>query len=284
MKPIQTMPAETARSIKWIFSDIDDTITKDNKIVPDAYRALCDLKKAGFKVFVITGRSAGWGQIHLQEWPIDGAIAENGAISYCSPEYSKGRDSSCSPPVAGEPAAHEASFDTIIHPSAVRNNHPALLRAAQKVYETIPCAKPALDNRFRLYDYAVDHAEYVSPPLSEADVASIVRIFKDEGCMAKASSIHVNAWFGTYNKLEAALQVLTTLENYTDSGCREQVLFVGDAPNDESMFEHFPNACAVANIDIWKNSITHFPSWVSAGRYGEGFAEIADYLLFAARV
>jgi HAD superfamily hydrolase (TIGR01484 family) len=254
MKPIASMDAETALAIRWVLTDIDDTMTMHGKLVPEAYATLCDLKRSGLRVIAVTGRSAGWGRIHLQEWPLDGAITENGAVSY----YNEG---------------------TIIHPSAVRNTDPALLRSIASALQAVPRAKPSGDNDLRLFDYAIDHAEKIDPPLTSAEVAEIVGIFERGGCMAKPSSIHINTWMGSFNKREAALDFLGQREGYVDARDRDKVLYVGDALNDEVMFEYFPNACAVANIDIWLDRMTHTPAWVSKKRYGEGFAEIGKHLL-----
>lgn len=266
MKPIQFMSPETARSVRWILTDIDDTMTMQGKLVPEAYTTLCNLKKSGFIVIAVTGRSAGWGEVHLQEWPIDGVITENGAVSYYRTEPGEGTQS---------------NIDTLVHPSAVRNTAPALRCAAEEALRRFPRAKPAGDNHFRLYDYAIDHAEYVQPPLSAAEVEGIVDIFQAAGCMAKPSSIHINCWIGSFNKKETTVAFLEKYCNYRDAIDREKVIYIGDALNDEVMFAHFPNACAVANIDIWLKQMTQYPAWVSNGRYGIGFAEIGRHILTA---
>jgi len=254
MKPISAMDAATARSIRWVCTDIDDTMTRGGKLVSEAYAALCDLKASGLRVFAVTGRSAGWGEVHLNEWPIDGVIAENGAIAY----------------VPG---------GSLVAPSAVPNTDADLRRAAELAYQAVPRARPARDNHFRLYDYAVDHAEFVNPPLSAAEVEKIVGVFQAAGCVAKPSSIHVNCWKGTFNKLEAVLALLRNTEGYDDALDRGKVLYVGDALNDEVLFGHFPNASAVANVSLWLDQMTHRPAWVSEAGYGEGFAEIARRVL-----
>lgn len=259
MKPIQLMPAETARAIRWVLTDIDDTMTQNGRLVSEAYSTLCALADSGLPVVAVTGRSAGWGEVHLQEWPVDGVIAENGAVSY----FRSGAD----------------GFGSLVHPSAVRNTDPALQRAAEKSYLAVPRARPARDNHFRLYDYAIDHAEYVAPPLSEAEVTEITEIFAKEGCTAKPSSIHINCWIGSFNKRESVLAFLTKVYGYDDKIDREKVLYVGDALNDEVMFEYFPNACAVANVDLWLDRMRHEPAWVSSSRYGAGFAEIGRHVL-----
>lgn len=263
MKPIASMSEQTAKAFRWVLTDIDDTMTKHGKLVPEAYQTLCDLSKNGLRVIAVTGRSAGWGEVHLQEWPISGAITENGAVSYYRVEKPD------QPMVTG----------TLVDPSAVRNTDPALERAATEAYRLVKRAKPAPDNHFRLYDYAIDHAENVYPPLTEAEIAGIIAVFEREGCVAKPSSIHINTWIGSFNKRESSLAFLTQVEGYRDALDRDKVLYIGDALNDEVMFEYFPNACAVANIDRWLDQMTFIPSWISLGRYGEGFAEIGQKIL-----
>lgn len=258
MQPIHQMPRETARSIRWILTDIDDTMTMHGKLVSEAYAMLCDLKSSGLRVIAVTGRSAGWGEVHLQEWPIDAVITENGAVSY----FSK-----------------NGQVETLAHPSAVRNTDAAFARAAAAAYAAVPRARPARDNHFRLYDYAVDHSEYVTPPLSESEVNGIIHIFEGEGCVAKPSSIHINCWIGSFNKRESALALLRDAEGYDDARDRSKVLYIGDALNDEVMFEYFPNACAVANVDQWLDRMSSKPAWVSSERYGAGFAEIGRFIL-----
>jgi HAD superfamily hydrolase (TIGR01484 family) len=263
MKAISLLTAETARLIQWVLTDIDDTMTCGGILVPEAYATLCALKSAGLRVVAVTGRSSGWGEVHLQEWPIDAAITENGAICWF-------RDRS---------PAGEYQTGNLVHPSAVRNTAPAIARAAASAFRAVPRARAAGDNHLRLYDFAIDHAERVQPPLTENEVAEIVGIFEQEGCMAKPSSIHINTWIGSFNKREAALMYLKEQEGYTDETDREKVLYIGDALNDEVMFEYFPNACAVANIDIWLDRLVHTPAWISMGRFGAGFAEIGQKLL-----
>lgn len=263
MELIKNMTHKTAKAFRWVLTDIDDTMTMDGMLVPEAYTTLCELSKAGLKVIAVTGRSAGWGIAHLQEWPLDGAITENGAVSYF-------RDNTTS---------NSSVFGTIVHPSAVRNTDPAFLRASEAAYRLVPRARPANDNYLRLYDWAIDHAEYTSPALSDDEIQSIVSIFEKEGCVAKPSSIHINAWIGTFDKRQAAFAFLNQREVYDDSCDREKVLYVGDALNDEVMFEYFPNACAVANIDKWLPRLKHTPAWVSSQRFGAGFSEIGQTVL-----
>ena len=69
------------------------------------------------------------------------------------------------------------------------------------------------------------------------------------GLTAKVSSIHVNGWFGAYDKLAMTKQLMR--EAFGDRSrrrAREHYVFVGDSPNDAPMFAYFPHAVGVANI------------------------------------
>lgn len=260
MKPIQFLPASAARGVRWVLTDVDDTLTSGGVLAPEAYAALARLAAAGIPIVVVTGRSAGWAEAHLGEWPIEAAIAENGAVAYRRPRLGVARE-------------------TLVDPTVRPNTDPALRRAFTRALAAVPRAREAEDNRLRLYDLAVDHAERVDPPLSAEEVSRVIACFEEEGCRAQASSIHVNAWSGDFDKRRAAVRVLAEWWGYDDSRDREAVLYVGDALNDEGMFGHFPNAAAVANVDRWLDRLAHRPSWVSSARNGLGFAEIVGVFL-----
>jgi 3-deoxy-D-manno-octulosonate 8-phosphate phosphatase KdsC-like HAD superfamily phosphatase len=101
------------------------------------------------------------------------------------------------------------------------------------------------------------------------------------GLTAKVSSIHVNGWFGTYDKL-AMTKTLMREEFGSDlDATRDGYVFVGDSPNDAPMFAHFPHAVGVANITEFTGRLPHEPRYVTQARGGAGFRELADFLLAA---
>ena len=79
------------------------------------------------------------------------------------------------------------------------------IRAA--VLAEVPGAAVAADQAYREADLAIDFCEDV-PPLPPAAVERIVAIFERFGAIAKVSSIHVNGWFGGYDKLSTSRQFL----------------------------------------------------------------------------
>jgi hypothetical protein len=61
---------------------------------------------------------------------------------------------------------------------------------------------------------------------------------------------------------------------------KNQVIFVGDSPNDAPMFHYFPHSVGVANISRFIEKMAHRPAWITKNEGGYGFAEMADHLLF----
>jgi HAD superfamily hydrolase (TIGR01484 family) len=268
MKPIAGITRDEAAGIRFVLMDIDDTLTRKGKLPAESYAALWDLREAGLKVIPVTGRPAGWCDLIAREWPVDGVIGENGALAF----WEEGRDGSGGP---GNRPCLKQDF----HPNAIRNDHPALERIRTRVLAEVKGLRVAKDQFARLFDLALDFAEE-EPVLSLDEAERVRRIAEKEGAMAKVSSIHVNVWMGTYDKLAMAERFLSRRFGWRRSGSGDrEVIFVGDSPNDEPMFARFPLTCAVANIRRYKGLIRHEPAFVAEQEYGEGFAEIVRTIL-----
>ncbi len=259
MKPISNMTAAEACAVRYVLMDIDDTLTTEGKLPAESYVALWRLKEAGFVVLPITGRPAGWCDLIAREWPVDGVVGENGAFVFW--EEAEGRH-----------------LKVLTHEAAVKNDHPALARTIKRAMAEVPGCRPARDQFARLYDIAIDFAEE-EPVLPLSDALKIKAICDEEGARAKVSSIHVNAWMGDYDKLGMAKRYLAQRFGYDDARDRGSVVFVGDSPNDEPMFAHFPMACGVANVMRYRDMMKSLPAFIASKEGGAGFAEIADTLL-----
>ncbi len=57
---------------------------------------------------------------------------------------------------------------------------------------------------------------------------AIKNIFEDSGAVAKISSIHVNGWFGDYDKLSTCQLFVSSELGFELSEQREKFIFVGD--------------------------------------------------------
>jgi len=260
LKPISTLTSEEALRIQYVLMDIDDTLTTGGKLYAQSYEALWKLHNANLKVIPVTGRPAGWCDLIVREWPVDGVIGENGAIAFWE--------------------AEDHTLESLTHPNAIKNSDARLLSLCEHILSEIPKARIARDQFSRLYDIAIDFAEE-KPELSLFEAQRICSMFIQGGAHAKISSIHVNAWMGDYNKLSMAIQFLSTRFGYADTLNADSVVFVGDSPNDEPLFEHFPMSCAVANVFRYREIMTRFPHFVTQRESGSGFSEFADMLIMS---
>jgi HAD superfamily hydrolase (TIGR01484 family) len=255
------MPDRVRRSIRYVLTDIDDTLTTDGKLTPQAYDALARLHGAGKIVIPVTGRPAGWCDHIARMWPVDAVVGENGAF-YMRFDAAKGR---------------------LVQRFASGDDERAQMRSrlaaiGERILAAVPGAALASDQHYRETDLAIDYCEDV-PRLSRDDVDRIVAMMQAEGMTAKVSSIHVNGWFGHYDKLSMTRTVMREALGVDVDAEREAFVFAGDSPNDAAMFAFFPNAVGVANLRAFLGQIATPPAYITAHRAGRGFAELAETLL-----
>jgi len=259
--PIQTFPPEIAKSLLGIFFDIDDTFTTHGKIRPEPFQALWSLKDAGLRVVPITGRPAGWCDHIARMWPVDGVVGENGALTFWYDEQ--------------ERKVQRRYMD----PDPVRaENRRRLAAVRDEILRAVPGAAVSGDQPYREADLAIDFCEDVVRLPWEA-VKGICDIFDKHGATNKVSSIHVNGWFGAYNKLGMTKRFAHERWGLQLDDCRERFIFCGDSPNDEPMFEYFPYAAGVGNLLNFADQIEHLPAFIANEEGGKGFAEIAGTIL-----
>jgi hypothetical protein len=162
------------------------------------------------------------------------------------------------------------------------DTRPRLDALAREILAAVPGAAVAADQPYRLADLAIDFAEDVGP-LASGDIDRIVALFEAAGARAKVSSIHVNGWFGAWDKLATARRLLEEDFGMDVERHRDELVFIGDSPNDEPMFGFFPNAVGVANLRRFAPRMASLPAWITQNEAGAGFVELADLLLEARR-
>ena len=249
--------------IQVLLTDIDDTLTEHGRLPAESYLALQRLRRAGLAVIPVTGRPGGWCDLIARQWPVDGVIGENGALYF---RYLDGerRMLRCYARDAATRAADRLKLD----------------RIREEVLASVPGAAVAADQAYREADLAIDFCEDVAPLPPDA-IDRIVALFEDAGATAKVSSIHVNGWFGDYDKLGMARLLLESDFALDQAAQARAVLFVGDSPNDEPMFQAFPLSVGVANVLEHRARIGHLPAYVTAARSGAGFVELVRHLVVA---
>ena len=259
--PLAQMPYAVRRGIRGVLTDIDDTLSTHGRLTADAYAALARLRAAGKLVIPITGRPAGWCDHIARMWPVDAVVGENGAF-YMHHDDAKHR------------LTRRFVTDT-----AERADHRSRLAAiGERILRDVPGAALASDQRYRETDLAIDFCEDV-PPLPRTAVDRIVALMEAQGMTAKVSSIHVNGWFGSYDKLAMTRILLAEVFAVDLDAQREHFVFVGDSPNDAPMFAFFPNAVGVANVGPFLDRIASPPAYLTQREAGAGFVELADFLL-----
>lgn len=265
MQALNELPQAVAAGIHTVFSDIDDTITTGGQLTPAAYAALHDLRQAGLRVILITGRPAGWCDHIARMWPVDAVIGENGAFYDWHDQQ-----------------AGKLKCRHVLNEPARQQNAEKLLNVRDRILREVPGCALASDQFCRLYDLAIDFCEDV-PPLPESAVNHIVTLMTQAGMTAKVSSIHVNGWFGQYDKLSMAHLLMRERYGLELAQEREHCMFVGDSPNDAPMFAYLPHAVGVANVADFAMRMTALPAYITPSRGGAGFTELAQTLLAARR-
>ncbi len=256
---------EFKSKIEFVLTDIDDTITTEGQMGNRAYDALWKLHDAGLQIIPITGRPAGWCEMIARFWPVAGVIGENGGFYF---RYASEK--------ANSPKKMKRWFFS--DEKTIKMNQQKLAVIEKEILKKVSGAAISSDQFCRLMDLAVDFCEDVTP-LDVNAIEHIVKIFESHGAQAKVSSIHVNGWFGQYNKLSTTFEFFRKEYGLSESEVLKKAIFVGDSPNDEPMFEKFPNSFGVANIQNFAKQIKTLPAFVAPSKGGEGFAEIAERIL-----
>lgn len=260
LRPVAELDAS---GLIGVLTDIDDTLTTDGRLSAAAYQALWRLREAGLLVIPITGRSAGWAHMALKTWPIDAVVAESGGLY-----------------MARVDRGDRIGLETVLHSSAqaVMADRAAVAACGQAILQAIPGLREASDNAYRRVDYALDYCEEVER-VDTASVALAIDRFRAAGFNARASSVHINAWRGDFDKAPMTVRLLD--ERFADRGGHDlrRWLFVGDAPNDASMFSAFPVSVGVANLRPVLDQLPTPPAFLTQASHGAGFVELTNRIL-----
>jgi hypothetical protein len=261
MTPFEDFPQGLKPRIRWVLTDIDDTLTTDGRLPAAALAAVERLDAAGLAVVPVTGRPAGWCDHIARMWPVAAVVGENGAFYF---RYDRTR---------------RRMRRTYVKGAAEREADRRRLAAlAETILAAVPGCAVSADQAYREADLAIDFCEDV-PRLAAAAVARIVACFEAAGARAKVSSIHVNGWFGDFDKLAMTRRLFREEFGRNLEEAAPEAIFVGDSPNDQPMFAFFPHAVGVANVAAFADRMTSLPAWVTRREGGGGFVEMADILL-----
>ena len=259
MNPLSSLPQTARNAIVGVFTDIDDTLTTEGAITPDALQALHNLKAQGLMAIPITGRPVGWSIPFASTWPVDAMVAENGAVALL----------------------HDATQNQVRKiyqqdETTRTHNFQEMQRIAKRVLQEIPGTVMAQDSAGRETDIAFDHSEFHHLP--QEKIQQVLKLLQQEGMTATVSSIHINAWYGDHNKWHGAQWILKELTGRDLKQELDQWVYVGDSTNDQVMFEHFKHSVGVANIKRFEKELKHLPKYITHQERGAGFAEVVRLL------
>ncbi|HVO87356.1 MAG TPA: HAD-IIB family hydrolase [Casimicrobiaceae bacterium] len=263
MRPLADWTVADRARVAVLLTDIDDTLSTHGRLTAQAYAAVETLSAAGVQVVPITGRPAGWCDHIARFWPVAGVVGENGALWM---RYD---------------LSSRKLIKRFLHSDEERRAaRDRFASIAQRIMAAVPGCAIASDQLYRESDLAIDWCEDVVP-LARREVDRIVALMHDEGMTAKVSSIHVNGWFGDYDKLGMTRRFVAEALRMDLDHDSDRFAFVGDSPNDAPMFAFFANSVGVANVRRFEDALEAKPRYVTRAESGAGFAEVAHALLAA---
>lgn len=259
--PLQHLDVSALRAVRYVLTDFDDTLTLAGKLPSATLQALYRLQAAGIGVIPVTGGCAGWSDMMARVLPVRGVISEGGGVFLW-------------------PHDGVVHYHFFAPEECMRGRQAALLAMIEPCLKQFPKLKLSRDQAYRLTDVAIDYAQEVIPPAT-AERDAFMTELSGLGLNTKSSSIHINVCQEGVDKYAMAARVLCDFLKVAESAFATDVLYVGDAPNDESMFAKFPLSIGVANIAPHLTTLVHPPSYVTALEGGLGFTELVDWLLQA---
>ena len=264
MKPVTQISAAQFKRLKGVFTDVDDTLTSDGHLSAAAYTGLQALVGAGLRVVPVTGGPAGWCDHMARAWGVDAVIGEGGAFYFHL-----------------DPATRKLNKRFWFDEEQKRSRRQMMKGAREALLSDLPGVRLSSDQGYRELDLAIELSNARGTPLPQDLHDHIMTVLRRRGMTTKKSSIHINAYFGDYDKLSMAKLLVKEIWREDLDAARDEWLFIGDSVNDAGMFEFFPLCVGVANVRKVVDQLPKPPTYVTAGEGGAGFAELVKLLLAA---
>lgn len=262
MRPLSALTNASLKHIDYLLFDVDETFTTHGLMHAETYATLFELRDAGITAVPVTGRPSGWGNVMLSTWPIKACVTENGGV------------------IAWKNAAGVA-IQQVIHNEHRGTGYIEKLRALGDAIATkYPQVRVSADQPYRLTDLAIDYAEQshnVSPQVV-TDIASWMRA---EGYQTAFSSIHIHAYKPENRKADGVYPLMQAAFAMDRETVHTRAAFIGDSPNDTSLFASIPVSVGVANVRGSLDQIATPPAYVCQSERGAGFIEFAQRLIAA---
>ncbi|WP_342050129.1 MULTISPECIES: HAD-IIB family hydrolase [unclassified Cupriavidus] len=255
MRSLSEAAANEFSKVRFVLTDMDETLTYQGRLPAETYTALARLQAGGIRVIPVTAAPAGWCDQMARMWPVDGVIAENGGLFL--------RRSS---------DGHSVERHYWHSPDRLEQVREQLRSIARGVEESVPEAQEADDQVFRLTSLAYRRTG------TDLD-GRIVDALTRAGATATVNNLWVLGWVGDYDKLTMSLRVLAKTYGVDTEAASESVAYSGDSTNDAPMFAFFKHTAGVSTVIDYLPQLPVPPRWVTHGPGGAGFVEFADAIL-----
>lgn len=234
-----------------VATDMDGTLTAKGEFTPGLLQAFEKLRDRNIKVMIVTGRSAGWVSGLVNYLPVVGAIAENGGVY-----IDKSNLEPVILPDIPRMSQHRGRLQNMFN--RLRSRHPAI--------------KPSVDNPYRITDWTFD-----IDGLTEEDIASMQKSCDENAVGFTYSTVQCHLKVPHQNKAAGLSRVL---QQYFPDLSSNNVITVGDSPNDESLFnaDAFSHSVGVANVSEYLPSLSYQPAYITEQSEVEGFLSLVEQL------
>ena len=247
--PFQGFSEEERNAVEIVVTDVDDTITKNGKLYPNALQSLWKLKRMGKMIVLLTGGSAGWSDVYIRQWPVDAVIAEGGALILAH----------------GKDGGIVYRFNPMIDPMFQKKK--------ENLMKLTAGLQLSSDQYARLYDIAYDKKQ-----LNKEETRTLKGMVQASGGQWHESSIHINVSFGNFNKRSSLVFFMDTLFSIKGDKLRNNGIYLGDSLNDEDLFSFMPLSVGMRSVEDNRASFTFLPKYITSGYGGDGFSEVVRSL------
>jgi hydroxymethylpyrimidine pyrophosphatase-like HAD family hydrolase len=214
------------------------------------------LQASGLRLIALTGRPAAWAEQIARMWPVEAAIAENGALSFKR---------------IGAQVHHLDTLD----PEARALHRRRLDALVQQAKNELSALVPADDVGGRVSDFTFDIGEHQQA--EEETIRAAQGLAHSAGARTTRSSVHLHFTFDRSDKATGALTYLRASGSDPTSALR-RFAFIGDSQNDAPAFAAFHTTCGVQNLSghfsIPPRYITHLSASAGFCAFGQRLIEL----------
>ncbi|XQS16453.1 HAD-IIB family hydrolase [Citrobacter telavivensis] len=254
---IDNVKDEELRDIRFVLTDMDETLTYQGRLQARTYESLERLQDAGITVIPVTAASAGWADQMARMWPVDGVIAENGGVFFTR-----------------KVGTHDVER-IYWHEDEFLKIRQRLTRIQGKIKNVLPWVQISDDQDFRLTSIAF------KLPDSSVQTKQLVDELNKYDCKYTINNLWVLGWLGNYDKLVMSRRILSQFYDLEEQDEQALVYYSGDSLNDASMFKFYKKSLGMSTVKRVAKEMPALPSWISNFPGGEGFVDGARRILNA---